>query len=717
MSFLLSKTAIATRCALLCLALPSLSALADDNARSTADISMERMIITGSRSVERIDEVPSSVTLIDNKMLKQDMLVSSELQNILAFRVPGMAPSSGTSSNSGQTLRGRKALIMIDGVPQSTPLRNGQLGIRSIDAGAIERIEVIKGATSIYGNGASGGIINYITKKASSNDKARVQLGASSKFSAVKFEDTPGYRFDASIDGTVDNFSYVLSGAIEETGLQRDSEGDVIGLKYGLSESKSKNLFTKLGYAFDEEKYLQLTYNYFDAQQEADYVDVVGSVNSGVKTYAIKNASGAPKLGVPQGPRGNHNLMLKYVDEEFFSNTQLTVDGYAQVIENMFFYSTSLSNPSEGYAGGQSLIKSDKKGLRVNFNTQVDWDDIEVSFIYGLDALNDVSSQPLDDGRVWVPEMDMTNLAAYLQTKIVIDGDWIVKAGIRQDSVDLSVDDYPTLKVCKSADTCSVPMDVKGGDIDYDTTTFNVGIRYNMNEYFSPFMSFSQGSDISDLGRLLRTATVDDISLIRTEASIVDNYELGLSGQFADLTYEVAAYRSNSDLGTGSKYIVETGVYMPVREPQKIWGYEAQLNYQIQDNLTTSVSYSWVEGKNTDKDTYLDGKTISAPKFTATLDWQPIEQARIGLNYLYVGDRKRFEQVDGQYVGTQGPVSSYNIVNLSSSYQIDNWQLSMGIENLLNEDYYSARSQAYTYSGYNTKGLGTTVNLGVKTSF
>ena len=508
-----------------------------------------------------------------------------------------------------------------------------------------------------------------------------------------------------------------MSGAIEETGLQRDSEGDVIGLKYGLSESKSKNLFTKLGYAFDEEKYLQLTYNYYDAQQEADYVDVVGSVNSGVKTYAIKNTSGDAKLGVPQGPRGNHNLMLKYVDEEIFSNTQLTVDGYAQVIENMFFYSPTLSNPSEGYAGGQSLIKSDKKGLRVNFNTQVDWDDIEVSFIYGLDALNDVSSQPLDDGRIWVPEMDMTNLAAYLQTKIVIDGDWIVKAGIRQDSVDLSVDDYQTLKVCKGADTCSVPMDVKGGDIDYDTTPFNVGIRYNMNEYFSPFMSFSQGSDISDLGRLLRTATVDDISLIRTEASIVDNYELGLSGQFANLTYEVAAYRSNSDLGTGSKYIVETGVYMPVREPQKIWGYEAQLNYQIQDNLSTSVSYSWVEGKNTDKDTYLDGKTISAPKFTATLDWQPIEKARIGLNYLYVGDRKRFEPVDGKYVGTQGPVSSYNIVNLSSSYQIDNWQLSMGIENLLNEDYYSARSQAYTYSGYNTKGLGTTVNIGVKTSF
>ncbi|ABV36107.1 TonB-dependent receptor [Shewanella sediminis HAW-EB3] len=716
MPFSLSKTALATHCALLCLTLPSFATHAADKTYATAQ-SMERMIITGSRSVERIDEVPSSVTLIDNESLKQDMLVSSELQNILAFRVPGMAPSSGTSSNSGQSLRGRQALIMIDGVPQSTPLRNGQLGIRSIDAGAIERIEVIKGATSIYGNGASGGIINYITKKATNDDKARLELGASSKFSAVKFEDTPGYRFDASIDGTNDNFSYVLSGAIEETGLQRDAEGDVIGLKYGLSEAKSKNLFTKLGYAFDEEKYLQLTYNYYEAQQEADYVDVVGSVNTGVKTYAIKDTSGNPRLGAPQGPRGNHNLMLKYIDDELFANTQLTVDGYAQIIENMFFYSTNLSNPSEGYAGGQSLIKSDKKGLRVNLNTQIDWDNVEVSFIYGLDALNDVSSQPLDDGRIWVPEIDMTNLAAYLQAKIIIDNDWIVKAGVRQDRVDLTVDNYETLKVCRDANTCSVPMDVKGGDIDYDTTTFNLGVRYNMNEHFSPFVSFSQGADISDLGRLLRTATVDDISLIRTEASVVDNYEVGFSGQFNDFTYELAVYRSNSDLGTGNKYDEATGVYMPVRAPQKIWGYEAQLSYQIQDHLRSNVTYSWIEGKDTENDVYLDGKAISAPKFTAGIDWQPFDAANLGINYLYVGDRDRFEPTNGNYVGSQGPVSSYNLVNLSSSYRIDNWQLSLGVENLLNEDYYSARSQAFTYKGYNTKGLGTTVNLGVKASF
>ncbi|MGI2106170.1 TonB-dependent receptor [Shewanella frigidimarina] len=717
MLFKPSQLAIATHCALFLLVLPVTHANAESSTQATENqASMERMIITGSRSAERIEEVPSSVTLIEQQTLAQDMLMTSQLQNLLAFRVPGLAPSTGTSSNSGQNLRGRAALVMIDGVPQSTPLRNGKLGISSIDARVIERIEVIKGATSIYGNGASGGIINYITKRAS-EDKARVKVGASSKFSAVKLQDSAGYRVDTSIDGTVDNFSYVFSAITEKTGVERDSEGDAIGLVYGLSETKSNNYFTKLGYQLDDDKSIQLTYNYYEAQQESDYIDVVGNANTGEKTYSIDNTTGIVKLGVPQGPRGNHNLMLKFVDQEIFTNTQLTVDGYLQKIENMFFFSTALANLSEGYEGGQSFIKSEKKGLRVNFATQVDWDNVESTFIYGIDALQDISSQPLEDGRIWVPEMDMRNLAVYLQTKFVIADDWVIKAGIRQDSVDLTVDDYQTLKLCRTPSTCSVPFDVTGGELTYNSTTYNIGLRYNMNEFFNPFMSFSQGADISDIGRLLRTATVDDIALIRTESSIVDNYEIGFSGQLGDLSYEIAAYRSKSELGTSNSFDATTGIYLPVRAPQKIWGYEAQVDYRVLDNLNTGLSYSWVEGKDTETDTYIDGGTISPPKLTAYISWQPVEEASIGINYMYVGDRDRFEPVDGAYIGSQGPIENYNVVNLTSSYQLNNWQLSLGVENLLNEDYFSARSQASTNASYYTQALGTTINVGVKASF
>lgn len=696
----------------LCIALAVPSTYAAD----TQNNDLERIVITGSRIIESIDEVPASITVIDNQAIQEQMLVTSELQNILAIKVPGMSASTGTSSNFGQTLRGRSALVMIDGVPQSTPLRSGSLGIRTLDPSTIERIEVIKGATSVYGNGAAGGIINYITKKAS-NKNANVSLDLSSKASAVKYEDSQGYRIGASVDGTAEQLSYVLSATQEKTGVQRDAEGDIIGLKYGLSEMTSKNLFTKLGYRFDEEKSLQLTYNYYEAQQDADYMDVVGSVNGGVKTYAIKVPEGTDTPGVPQGPRGNHNLMLKYVDDLVFANSQLTVDAYTQEIENIFFYSTVLANPDEGFDGGQSYIKSDKTGLRAVFNTQLEWQDMEGTFIYGADLLNDVTSQPMVDGRIWVPEMDMNNVAFFLQSKWILADDWVIKAGVRNEEIDLQVDDYDTLKLCRDADTCSVPMAVTGGDLNYKATTYNLGLRYIGNELFSPFLNYSQGADISDLGRLLRTATVSDINLIQTEASIIDNYEIGFSSQWDDLFFTFAAFESTSELGTSNKYDEKTGVYMPVRAPQEIWGYEATADYQWTDSLTVGATYGWTEGKDTEKDVYLGGKQISAPKLTGYLSWQPTGQSKLSVTYLHVGDRSRFEPVDGKYVGDQGPIESYDVVNLSGHYQWDNTTFFVGVENLFNEDYYSARSQALTYSGYNTKGLGTTLNMGVTMNF
>lgn len=698
----------------------SSQSFADDalNKKLTAE-EMEHVVVSGSRVFESIDEVPASVTIINQQEIEEHLKVNPELQSLLSQMVPGLAPDTGSSSNTGQSLRGRAPLVMIDGVPQSTPLRNGSLGIKTLDPSAIARIEVIKGATSIYGNGASGGIINYITKQAQSEGKTEGEISLSSRFSAVKLEESAGARLSAAINGRADKLSYLFTASYEENGVQRDAEGDILGLQYGLSDAVTENYFTKLGYDFDDQKQLQFSYNFFSSQQKTDLGDVVGNINNGEKTYAIHVPKELQKRGKPQGPEGNENITLKYTDYALFNNTQMTLDLYMQDIENIFFYSPNLANPDEGYDGGQSIISSEKKGARATFNTLVDFDNIEATFIYGLDALNDVTSQPLVDGRIWVPEMDMNSVAGFLQTKWVINNDLVVKAGVRQESIDLSVDDYETLKLCRSATQCSVPLSVKGDTIDYDATTYNVGIKYNLLEAFSPFANYSQGSDISDIGRLLRAATVNDIGLIQTEASIIDNYEIGFTSQFDDVRFEFAAYRSTSEFGTTNSFNETTGVYEPVRAPQEIWGYETLVDYTISPTLKLVATYSYVEGKNTEDDIYLGSRQISPPKGTANLNWTPNDELSLSASYLYVGSRKRFEpNADGDYVGDQGPISSYNIVNLSGRYKFThNWQAFMGVENLFNNDYYPARAQSYTYGGYNIKGLGTTVTLGATYRF
>lgn len=126
---------------------------------------LDEVVVSASRNSEYLSEIPASVTVVNEAKLKELSKATSNISEILEFTVPGLAASTGTFSNWGQTLRGRSLLVMVDGIPQSTPLRNGQLGIKSINPNDISSVEVIKGATSIFGNGGNGGFINYITKK------------------------------------------------------------------------------------------------------------------------------------------------------------------------------------------------------------------------------------------------------------------------------------------------------------------------------------------------------------------------------------------------------------------------------------------------------------------------------------------------------------------------------------------------------------------------
>jgi iron complex outermembrane receptor protein len=112
---------------------------------------------------------------------------------------------------------------LIDGIPQSTPLRNGARDLRVIDPSAIERVEVIKGASAIYGNGADGGIINYITKRNKTDKKISgiSQIGLTGQ----PYGGTLGVRASQLLSGKIKKFDYTLSLAYERTGYMKDADG------------------------------------------------------------------------------------------------------------------------------------------------------------------------------------------------------------------------------------------------------------------------------------------------------------------------------------------------------------------------------------------------------------------------------------------------------------------------------------------------------------
>jgi iron complex outermembrane receptor protein len=58
--------------------------------------------------------------------------------------------------------------------------------------------------------------------------------------------------------------------------------------------------------------------------------------------------------------------------------------------------------------------------------------------------LNEHTTQPLVDGRVWVPELNMTAFAPFIQSKLYLTEDLTVKMGSRWDLMNIKVPDYTT---------------------------------------------------------------------------------------------------------------------------------------------------------------------------------------------------------------------------------------------------------------------------------
>lgn len=677
-----------------------------------AQMQLSEIIVSAGRTRETIDEVPSSVSIVGLRTLQQNINITTNLGDILENRVSGLAPSTGLSSNFGQTLRGRSLLIMVDGVPQSTPLRNGAMDLRALDPAVIERIEVVKGATAIYGNGAAGGLINYFTRNPRTSKLLNSQTSIGTTGSLVKGSNSMGGRVSQMLYGDKGRFSYIVSGVYEQTGEQKDADGDVLPPVYGLGETDSYNAFAKLGYEINANHKVQASYNFFSSRQTTNYLTVNGDYKAGKKTRAKPGES----KGVPQGVRGNHNLSVQFSGNTDIANTRYEADVYYQSVDNIFFYSEVFVD------GGISRILSKKNGARLVLNTPLLHNNLKANFTYGLDAQRDVTSQPLVDGRIWVPEMDMVNLAPFVQTKFTLFDNLVLKGGVRYENVNISVNDYATLPIKNMTTGAVTPsMNVKGGNLKYNALVSNIGLRYNLSNYFSPYISFSQGFSVSDIGLMLRSARVNDIAKINTEALIINNFEAGFVSKVKNIRFEATGYVSKSSLGANS--VFQNGEFVVVRTPERIYGYELAADMQVTKKLQAGLSYSYVEGKlDTDNDgeysgkgdEYLPGQRIAPPKLTGHVDYAILPQKlNVLLQYTGIMKRDRFARnSSGSYDPFKAPVSPYHLFNTSIGYNLnESTSLNLGIENLLNENYFTARSQWGAFNDSYTKGKGASYRL------
>ena len=167
----------------------------------------------------------------------------------------------------------------------------------------------------------------------------------------------------------------------------------------------------------------------------------------------------------------------------------------------------------------------------------------------------------------------------------------------------------------------------------------------------------------------------------------------------------------------------QNGEFVVVRAPERIYGYELAADMQVTKNLQAGLSYSYVEGKldadndgnyKGDKDEYLPGQRIAPPKLAGHVDYAVVPgKLNVLLQYTGILKRDRFtKNSSGSYDPYKAPVSPYHLFNSSIGYNFnESTSLNLGIENMFNEDYFTARSQWGAFNDSYTKGKGASYRL------
>ncbi|BBO89508.1 TonB-dependent receptor plug domain-containing protein [Desulfosarcina ovata] len=189
---------------LLLLLLPS-GVWAEEETESVTKL--QEIVVTGTRTSHAIKDVPVETTLITREDIEKS---NAQTVTDIVKTIPGLS-ATGTddifgSGSSRARLRGLSfnngyGLILIDGQRIHGSSQSGAhgeyaVGLNQIPVSMIERIEVVKGPSSVlYGSDAMAGVINIITRKV----PEKATTGAGVKYGWYKVSKSLNYYTDAEV--------------------------------------------------------------------------------------------------------------------------------------------------------------------------------------------------------------------------------------------------------------------------------------------------------------------------------------------------------------------------------------------------------------------------------------------------------------------------------------------------------------------------------------
>jgi iron complex outermembrane receptor protein len=619
----------------------STQALAQQNAGGA----LSEISVTAARAERSISDIPQSVQVVNQQEIEEQLKQSSSASAALSKLLPGFSVSNQTISGASENYRGRDLLILMDGVPLTTPLRDVSRILGLIDLNMVERIELVAGASSLYGAGATGGTVNFISKKAKEGGP-RVSVNTAVRAFTADVGGSLAPEVSLGLSGkTPGGFDYVFVGSgrgAQKTydGAGRELPSDPMLGQGGGDRFASGNFFGKVGYDFDGGKRIEASITSFYLDQTPKYLtDYSGA-------YARPDYN-RPYTG-QSVLEDSKSFSLRYSDSNFVLGN-LSVVGFYNDIKKRFNYSEfSYPYNSQVYYSGnplsptssanQTTLYSERGGMNLSIDTPLDriWNGARIT--WGSDVVHDKTSQTLTDGRDVFTPLTQVTTAGFALLQVPVTDRLTARGGIRYEHFDLSVDNFtrPSAYAAISPTTVFVlpPLNVLGGQYEYASPTYNLGATFKMNSQSEIFGGFSQGYALPDVGAYTRRAGIAttyacpvarpncltpanstiSFTAIAPEAQIVNNYELGIRGGDGPFKGSVTGFVSTSEKGV----TFDPATNMISQQKEMIYGVEFIGEMAINRSFTLGTSLGYKEGrfdsnKDGELDSWLPNNRIGSP--------------------------------------------------------------------------------------------------------
>ncbi len=667
---------------------------------------LKEMVVSGSRYEQDPDLLPMSIDVINAQQIEQQQMrdikdVARDLPNVSVKRAPARfslaAGNTGRDQNVGFNIRGldgNRVLMMVDGIrlPRSYVFSANAFGRDYLDVGLVQRVEVVRGATSaLYGSDGMAGLVNFITTDPSNLMKdgktfaGRASVGYDSENTgktlgltlAGKPTDTLEWLIGANLGRSreLKNMGDIDTTDSRRTtpNPQHDKDASLLGKVVLRPTADQKHSFTL------EHIDKKVDYNLYTART-APPATAATAVLDSASTTDMKRT------------RGSWMGEWRNFDAPLFDDVKAMLS-YQKADSREFIYEDRLSaaDRTRDVTYGEKTWQANVQASKL-----INGASVAQKITYGVDYIRtDVENlqtgitPPVGETYPLkrFPDTAESSWALYGQDEISV-GNWTFTPGLRYDHFRIKAD--------------QTGFNANAVSLTGNATSPKLGVMYAVNPQWSLFGNYAAGFRAPNAGQVNaffenpvgNYKTIPNPNL-KPEKS--QNLELGVRGRLGNVALDVAAFTGRykdfiDDLVhvSGSGTAADPLVYQSINRGRvNISGVEVKgrADWGRYAGINWSTPFAWGRTQGHDLTSGEPVSSIDPQRMTLGLRAEAAQwTAQLGLNYT---QGKKAKDTTNPAGGTQFLSPSATLVDLTAQWRIrKDLRLNVGIYNITDKKYW-----------------------------